>query len=91
MKNPMIRRPNDPFAALITLYSAALAPSPPPATARRWLERKTPWAWLRRSVERWAWSARQRELERALASAADLTDVERRLRAVERGTLYRYY
>ena len=90
MKNPTIRRPHDPFAALITLYSAAYSPPPPPE-ARRWLDGKTPWAWLRDVVDRWARNARQRDLERVLASATDLSDVERRLRALERGTLHRYY
>jgi hypothetical protein len=84
MKNPLSPATRNPFAALV--YPGAFSPPP---VSRRGL--KSVRDWLLARMERWAWDARQRDLERALTSATDLADVERRLRAHERGILQRYY
>jgi hypothetical protein len=87
MKNPLKSLPNNPFAALVSFHPGTF--SSPPAADRS--SSKSLRGWLLARIERWAWNARQRDLERALTSATDLADVERRLRAHERGLLQRYY
>lgn len=49
--------------------------------------RAGPLEWL----DRLTWRARQRDLERWLAGAADAADLEQRLRAAERGLFRRGY
>ena len=80
---------NDPFATLVTLMASALAPAravdrddaATGDTGRSWLHR----------LDAWLWRARQRDLDRALAGAADIAEVERRLRARERRLMHSYY
>jgi hypothetical protein len=65
------------FALGIELFRAATSPSPVPDSStkrRNWFER----------LERWAASARQRDLERYLAQSTDVFDLERRLTAFGR-------
>lgn len=91
MKNLTSRPVNNPFATLLATHPAAFTPPPSARTLDRAATPRSPWGWLLARIERWAWNARQKELERALASATDLGDVEKRLRAYERGVLHRYY
>ena len=91
MKNLPSRPANDPFALLLSLYPTAFAPPPSGRTLPGPTAPKSLRGWLIDRIERWAWDARQQDLERALASSTDLADVERRLRAHERGVLNRYY
>jgi hypothetical protein len=93
MNNPPLRPSRDPFATLISLTAAALsapaspradpapAVAPPAARGGSLLDR----------LDRWLWKARQRDLERALTTAVDVTEVEARLRDRERKLLQRYY
>ena len=76
---PLPRSPFDPFSTMVSLTASALGGT---AAARRPAkdENARSTSFLAR-LERWLWKARQRELERALASATDVTDVEARLRA----------
>ena len=87
MKNPTRSFPNNPLTALLSFHPGAFS-SPPVDDAQG---AKSLRGRLLARIERWAWNARQRDLERALTSATDLADVERRLRAHERGLLQRYY
>ena len=91
MKNLPSRPANDPFAVLLSLHPTAFSPPPSGRTLPGPAARKSLKGWLLGHIERWAWNARQSDLERALASSTDLADVERRLRAHERGVLNRYY
>lgn len=90
----MTDRPrNDPFATLASLTAAAfsLIPNAPrPPTAKPGPTLSTAGSLFQR-LDRWLWRSRQRELERALASATDVVDVEARLRSRERSLLQRYY
>ena len=84
---------SDPFATLVSLTAAALslapiAPREPDAEPRKAVN---PAGSMLQRLDRWLWRLRQRELERALASATDVVDVEARLRARERKLLQRYY
>ena len=85
------RVPREPFDLLAWMTTAALtgpasAATVVPATPAR----KPRGSWLDR-FERWLWTTRQRELERALANASDVVDLEARLRDRERRLLQRYY
>lgn len=93
MNNPRFKPDRDPFGTLISLTAAALtgplaraqdlasAAGGQPARRPSLLDR----------LDRWLWKSRQRDLERALTSAADAAEVEARLRDRERGLLQRYY
>lgn len=62
------------------------APKIPPAGS---LPATSAGVWTR--LDRWFHDARQRDDEAFLAAAADLSDLERRLRRLERGVGARYY
>jgi hypothetical protein len=86
---PLPRSPIDPFSTMVSLTASALGGT---AAAHGPAEEKNARSpSLLARFERWLWKARQRQLERALASAADVTEVEARLRAHERALLHRYY
>ena len=70
-------------AALTTASAAPVSrPTPRPgAVVRRWLDR----------LDHWHWQHRQNELEAVLAQSTDIADLERRMRAIERGVPARYY
>ena len=88
MKDLTRKAPADPFGTLLSLTTQALTgrvvqvPSrAPPSPRVSLLDR----------LDRWLWTARQRDLERALTGATDVRDVEARLRSRERRLLQRYY
>ena len=89
MRELTSRPTTDPFATLVSLTAAALTgvgtPSRSKAAASEGGES------LLDRLDRWLWKTRQDDLERALANATDLADLEARLRARERGVLHRYY
>lgn len=87
MKDPTRARLTDPFATLINLTAAALtAPSLTAADAGTPARPS-----LLDRLDRWLWTGRQKDLERALTTASDAAEVESRLRARERQLLQRYY
>jgi hypothetical protein len=80
------------LAALVGTTGATAGPDHPRAsrpTGRRY-ERAAGRSLLDR-LDQWVWSSHQRDLEHSLASASDLADLERRLKASERTAFYRYY
>ena len=91
-----LRPSRDPFATLISLFAAGLSVPPASRTPGRDFPAVSgkPTAYggsLLDRLDRWLWKARQRDLERALTFATDVSDVERRLRERERSLLQRYY
>jgi len=90
MKDLTRRTPIDPFATMVSLTAAALTGSTARQTQEPARNARSPRSIFER-IEHWLWSARQRELERALTTATDVADVESRLRARERQLLQRYY
>jgi len=91
MNHPRLPVPREPFDLLAWMTTAALTgPATPASVAPAPAARKARGSWLDR-FERWLWIARQRELERALANASDIVDLEARLRDRERRLLQRYY
>ena len=85
----------DPFATLIQITAGGLADSRFPASAPSEAAFRTPDAArpprlsLIERLDEWLWRLRQRDVERSLESAADIAEVERRLR--ERNLFHRYY
>jgi hypothetical protein len=68
----------DPFATLVNLTAGALSgPHRPAEDAAR--PDPAPRSLFDR-LDAWLWTARQRDLERALAGATDAADIDRRLR-----------
>ena len=61
-----------------TVEGTALRPRAERAT---WLER----------LDRWFWRQEQKDREAYLARSKDVFDLERRIRALERGAITRYY
>lgn len=62
-------------------HDAPATPVEPSPPKLKWTER----------LERWFWRQRQRDLEAYLAQATDGHDLERRMRALERGVPHPYY
>jgi len=62
--------------------------SPVPAAAEHVATPKR--SWMDR-LGRWFWTQRQRDLEAYLAQAADVHDLEARMRRLERDPLHPYY
>ena len=93
MKDLTRRSPTDPFSTMVSLTAAALTLGSQRVGACPKDEERNVRSFgsIFARLERWLWNARQRELERALASATDVTEVEARLRAHERALLHRYY
>lgn len=86
----------DPFATLVQITAGGLAGSRLPTSTPSEAAFRTPEPMVRppaRSlldrIDDWLWRQRQRDLERSLANAADIVEVERRLR--ERSLFHRYY
>lgn len=79
----------EPFFRLVSAAVGAPAAQRPDNGARA--QTPAPRASLLDRLDRWLWTARQRDLEQALTSATDVADVEARLRARERSLLQRYY
>ena len=79
----------DPFFHLVSAAVGASTAQPPAAPAHASV--RAPRLSLLERLDRWLWTARQRDLEQALTSATGAADVEARLRARERGLLQRYY
>ncbi len=84
-----------PYDLVALAIKVAEAPSFAPGDAGAALPRTDAAAsaapgWLER-LDRWLWRQQQRDLEASLAGATDLCDLERRLRAIERGVGARYY
>ena len=79
----------DPFFRLVSAAVGASTAQPPAGSGHARVP--APRLSLLDRLDRWLWTARQRDLEQALTSATDVADVEARLRARERGLLQRYY
>ena len=62
-------------------HDVLTSPVAPSAPKVGWAER----------LERWFWRQHQRELEAYLAKATDVNDLERRMRALDRGLPLPYY
>src|SRR5688572_13221033 len=91
MNHSRLPVPREPFELLAWMTTAALTgPASAGTEAPAPRARKARASWLDR-FERWLWIARQRELERVLANASDIVDLEARLRDRERRLLQRYY
>lgn len=90
MKDLTRNPPTDPFATLVTLTAAALTGAARPAGDPQPPQTPKRLSLLDR-LDRWLWTARQRDLEQALTTAVDVRDVEARLNARERLLLQRYY
>ena len=92
MNDPRLPLTRDPFALLVSWTAPALND---PGAAGLNVAVASPSAKPKRSLldrfEQWLWAARQRELERALANASSVVEVEARLRERERRLLQRYY
>lgn len=88
--NPTHFRSSDPFEILLRLAEKAWPRSGWPAAV--W--ETEPAGHVRPSLiarlEAWLWRRRQRDLERSLADAGDVAELERRLRR-EADVLLRYY
>jgi hypothetical protein len=82
---------SSPLAHLCFLVSEALNPRPRPE-ARPMPPRPSVarTGWLDR-LDQWAWRSRQRQHEAYLAEAANLAELETRLRDLERTVGARYY
>ena len=85
MKYSLTRLPPGPVEALVERLSR---PREPARHDDRSSALKPSFA---ERFERTLWRLRQREIERALDGATDATDLEERLRRLERRTLYRCY
>ena len=87
MKHSTIPAPHDPIGVWSQITARALFPK----------RREVPSAKTRPSrslfdlLDLWLWNSRQRDLERVLASAKDVAEVEAILQARERQILQRYY
>jgi len=89
MKDLTRASPTDALSTLVNLTASALTgkvSARPPAAPST-----SPRPTLLDRLDRWLWTARQRDLEQALTNATDVGDVEARLRARERALLQRYY
>ena len=93
MNDPRLPLTRDPFALLVSWTAPAL--NDPGLAGPKFTHASPSAAKPKRSLldrfERWLWAARQRELERALANASSVVEVEARLRERERRLLQRYY
>ncbi len=86
--------PKDHEFSMVALLADALTPFPWRDDAPRPQKDASPSqrrriGWLAR-LDRWLWASHQRAFERYLAESQDVFELERRIRAFERGVLHRY-
>ncbi len=83
---------NDLVALAATIAEAlSFAPNGAGAAARPIAARPSAEPGWRERLDRWIWRQQQRELEAQLAKATDLSDLEKRQHAIERGVGACYY
>ena len=94
MKSPPSFVDHRPVPGVMAVLADALGSFTPlggASTARPRGHARAPSAGVWARLDRWFHDARQRDDEAFLAAAADLSDLERRLRRLERGVGARYY
>ena len=87
---------NDSFVGEVSsLVAAAIgrlaAGAPKRPSERRAAPRKAPRQGLLDRLDRWLWRQQQKAHEAYLAGAQDVFDLERRIEAIDRGTVHPYY
>ena len=85
MKHSLASDP-DPVPALFDLLTAGLLASPALSPSGAAVTEPRPSLLDRLEAAHWRW--RQRQIERCLAGSADIADVERRLKALERHSFF---
>jgi len=88
--------PTDPFGTLVMLMAQALSPNPNGTSVPRHplayhARPRPPRPSLLERLENWFWRQRQRAREEYLAQAADVFELESRMRDLERPYGARYY